>query len=109
MVLDFSGNPTAIRQGLEYIAKGGRMSILGLPDNEVPIDITNNVVFKGITIQGITGRRMYDTWYTVKGLLKSGLAEDLKPIITHTFPLTEYQKGMELMIKGQCGKVVLYP
>lgn len=109
VVLDFSGSPTAIRQGLKYIAKGGRMSILGLPDNEVPIDITNDVVFKGITINGITGRRMYDTWYKVKGLLRSGLKEALKPIITHTFPLSEYEKGMELMIKGQCGKVVLYP
>lgn len=108
VVLDFSGNPTAIRQGLKYIANGGRMSLLGLPDNEVLLDISNDIVFKGLTIHGITGRRMYDTWYKVKGLLRSGLKTVLEPIITHKLSLDEYEKGMDLMVNAQCGKVVLF-
>lgn len=108
VVAEMSGNPTAIQQALKYIKLGGRMSLLGIPSKNVELDLSNDVIFKGITIQGIVGRRMYDTWYQVKGLLASGNL-NLEPIITHKLPLEEFEKGMELMKSGNCGKVVLYP
>lgn len=107
VVAEMSGNATAIRQALKYIKLGGRMSILGIPTTEVPIEFAD-VVFKGITIQGITGRRMYDTWFQVKGLLQSGNL-NLEPIITHRLVMEDFEKGFELMKNGNCGKVVLYP
>lgn len=107
VVAEMSGNATAIRQALKYIKLGGRMSILGIPTTEVPIEFAD-VVFKGITIQGITGRRMYDTWFQVKGLLQSGNL-NLEPIITHRLLMEDFEKGFELMKSGNCGKVVLYP
>ncbi len=107
VVAEMSGNAIAIRQALEYIKLGGRMSMLGIPTKDVEIDIAS-LVFKGIQIHGITGRRMYDTWYQVKGLLASGNL-NIDTIITHKLPLEEYEKGMELMKSGDCGKVVLFP
>ncbi len=104
---EMSGNAAALNQQVDFLANGGRLSLLGIPTRAVEMDI-NKIVFKGLTIQGITGRRMYDTWYTVKGLLASGTL-DVEPIITHRLPLEEYEKGMELMKSGNCGKVVLIP
>lgn len=107
VVAEMSGNAAAIQQALEYIKLGGRMSMLGIPTKNVEIDIAS-LVFKGIQIHGITGRRMYDTWYQVKGLLASGNL-NIDTIITHKLSLEEYEKGMELMKSGDCGKVVLIP
>lgn len=109
VVLEMSGNVKAIQDAFEYIANGGRMSLLGIPSKNVELDLANKVVFKGLTIHGITGRRMYDTWYKVKGLLKAGLRKAIEPVITHKLPLEEYDKGMELMKNATCGKVVLIP
>lgn len=108
VVAEMSGNATAIRQALKYLKLGGRMSMLGIPTSEVSLDIANDVVFKGITIQGIAGRKMYETWFQVKGLIESGNL-NLEPIITHRLPMEEFEKGFELMTSGNCGKVVLYP
>jgi len=105
VVLEMSGHPIAIRQGFEMLTHGGRMSILGLPTRPVELDITNDIVFKGITIHGITGRRMYETWEQTAGLLESGLV-DLKPLITHRLSLEDFEEGFELMKSGNCGKVV---
>lgn len=108
IVCEMSGHPSAIKQGFKMVTNGGRVSILSLPTKPVEIDITNDIVFKGITVQGITGRRMYETWQQVSGLLQSGQM-NMSSLITHHFPLEEFEKGFELMIKGECGKVVLYP
>lgn len=105
VVLEMSGHPTAIRQGFAMCTYGGRISMLGLPAQDVPINIADEIVFKGITIHGITGRKMFETWEQTAGLLASGQV-DLEPLITHRLPLSEFERGFELMRAGDCGKVV---
>ena len=73
----------------------------------VTLDLANEVIFKGIRVHGITGRRLFSTWYRLAGLFKAGL--NIRPVITHTFPLKDFAKGFELIKSGQCGKVVLFP
>lgn len=106
VVLEMSGHPVAIQQALQMLTPGGRISLLGLPTRSVDIDLTNWVVFKGITIYGISGRRMYETWQQVSGLLISGKIK-LDKLITHQLPFAEYEKGFSLMNNGQCGKVIM--
>lgn len=107
VVLEMSGNPSAIQEGLKAIRPGGRFSMLGIPDHLLKIDL-NEIIFKYITLQGINGRLMFSTWYKATRFLASGRL-DLEPIITHRFRLEEFKKGMELMESGNCGKVLLYP
>jgi len=108
VVCEMSGHPAAMNQGFKMVTNGGRISILSLPVRPVEIDVTNDIVFKGITVQGITGRRMFQTWQQTAGLLQSGQV-DVKQMITHHFPLEEFDKGFQLMLEGNCGKVVLHP
>lgn len=108
VVCEMSGNPIAINQGFKMVTNGGRVSILSLPVKPVEINITDDIVFKGVTVQGITGRQMFRTWQQVSSLLASGQV-DVSPMITHHFPLEEFDKGFDLMMKGECGKVVLHP
>lgn len=108
VVCEMSGHPVAISQSLEMLTNGGRMSILSLPTKPVELDITNQIVFKGVTVQGITGRKMFETWRQTSGFLHSGQV-DVTPIITHVLPLEQFEEGFELMMKGICGKVVLLP
>ncbi len=108
LVCEMSGHPTAIRQSLKMAANGGKVHILSLPEHPVCIDMTNDIVFKGLTVQGITGRKMFETWRQTSELLNAG-AIRIKPVITHHFSLEDYETGFELMRKGQCGKVVLKP
>ncbi|QHT46729.1 L-threonine 3-dehydrogenase [Bacillus sp. SB49] len=108
VVCEMSGHPVAMDQGFKMVTNGGRVSILSLPTNRVSIDITNDVVFKGVEVQGITGRKMYETWQQVSRLLHSGQV-DVKPIITHHLKLEEFEQGFDLMNQGLCGKVVLHP
>jgi threonine 3-dehydrogenase len=108
VICEMSGHPIAINQGFKMVTNGGRVSILSLPVKPVELDITNDIVFKGVTVQGITGRKMYETWQQVSGLLKAGQM-NTDAIITHTLPLEDFEKGFELMMQGQCGKVVLIP
>lgn len=105
-VLEFSGNNLALDQGLKSLTPGGRISILGIYENPVTIDLNKEVIFKKIRIYGITGRKIFSTWYTTSRFLSSGLV-DPSPVITHTFSLEEYEKGMQLMRDGKCGKVIL--
>ncbi|MFW5787122.1 MAG: L-threonine 3-dehydrogenase [Halanaerobiales bacterium] len=105
---EMSGNEKALRQGLKLITAGGRMGLLGLPDSEVSLDLNSDVIFKGITMVGITGRKMFNTWYIAKRLLQEERL-NLDPVITHTFSLEEYEKGMDLMKSGNCGKIILKP
>ncbi len=103
---EFSGNKTAIEQAFKYVKLGGKMSMLGIPSKNIEIDLANDVVFKGITIYGVTGRIMYDTWHQVKGLIKH---LDMNKIVTHTFKLSEVEKAMEVMKSGNSGKIALIP
>ncbi|MCZ0073778.1 L-threonine 3-dehydrogenase [Bacillus sonorensis] len=108
LVCEMSGHPTAIRQSLKMAANGGRVHILSLPEHPVCIDMTNDIVFKGLTVQGITGRKMFETWRQVSELLHTETIQ-IRPVITHHFSLEEFEKGFDLMREGQCGKVVLIP
>ena len=108
VLLEMSGHPAAIRQGLDALRCGGRVSMLGLPSKPIELDITNDIVFKGARIYGISGREMYASWYRSAELLRSGRL-DLTPIVTHEFRLDDYAKAFELLKSGECGKVVLYP
>lgn len=105
---EFSGNKTAIQQAFKYIKAGGGFSILGLPSENIEVDFSKDVIYKGISIYGVTGRRIYDTWYQVKELLDKNLLH-LDKIITHTLPLSEANKAGEIMGSGNCGKIVLIP
>lgn len=107
VVLEMSGHPEAIRQGLAALKKGGEMVLLGLPGEPVSLDLGEGVIFKEITLRGINGRRMFQTWYQAEALLRGGL--DVQPVITHRFPMERYQEAFALMASGQCGKVVLIP
>ena len=81
---------------------------MGLPAKPIPVDFSNDIVMRGITIHGVTGRRLWEDWVTGRELLASGLL-DLAPVITHHLDLADYEKGMDLMTSGDCGKVILYP
>ncbi|TVM03815.1 MAG: L-threonine 3-dehydrogenase [Candidatus Brocadia sp. WS118] len=107
VVLEFSGNNQALNQGLKAITPGGRISILGIYERRVNIDLNKDVIFKKVRIYGITGRKVFSTWHKTSRFLSSGLV-DPSPIITHQFPLKDYEKGMKLMKEGKCGKVILH-
>jgi threonine 3-dehydrogenase len=102
--LEMSGNPSAFREMLANMSHGAKIAMLGIPKAEVAIDWTT-VIFNMLTIKGIYGREMYETWYKMTVMLQSGL--NIDPIITHRFPYTEFNKGFEAMISGCSGKVVL--
>jgi threonine 3-dehydrogenase len=102
--LEMSGNPAAFRELLANLCHGGKVAILGIPEREFAID-WNLVIFNMLTLKGIYGREMYETWYKMTVMLQSGL--DIGPIITHRYPYTEFQKGFDAMQSGECGKVVL--
>lgn len=106
VVLDFSGNVGAIQSCLTYIKPEGKIAALGLSDKKLTIQL-DEFVYRGLTLKGIAGRRMYQDWETAKGLLAGGL--DLEKIITHKLPMEEFQKGLDLMKKGECCKCVLIP
>lgn len=105
VLLEMTGHPGAIREGLQSVAHAGRVSLLGIPTREIELDLGADVIFKGIRIEGITGRKMYDTWYQMKGLLDSGKLQ-LDRLITHTCSLDDYEEAFEWVRSGQCGKVV---
>ena len=102
--LEMSGAPPAFRTMLNTMNHGGRIALLGIPPSDMAID-WGQVIFKGLFIKGIYGREMFETWYKMAALIQSGL--DLSPIITHQFPIDEFQKGFDIMRSGQSGKVIL--
>jgi threonine 3-dehydrogenase len=102
--LEMSGNPQAFADMIANMCHGGRIAMLGLPAQPMPID-WKKVIFKMLTIKGIYGREMYETWYQMSVLLEQGL--DLKPVITHRYPWQEFEKGFAAMKSGDSGKVVL--
>lgn len=102
--LEMSGSGKALNDMLTVMNHGGHVAILGIPPEPVAID-WNQVIFKGLFIKGIYGREMFETWYKMASLLQSGL--DISPIITHHFPVDEFEKGFEVMRSGNSGKVIL--
>lgn len=106
--LEMSGHPDGLRQGLEALRHGGRASLLGIPGQPVELDIADLIVLKGATLYGIHGRRLFETWFQMSRLLESRRL-NVAPIITHRFPLEDFEKGLQLMDQGNCGKVVLFP
>jgi threonine 3-dehydrogenase len=107
VVLEMSGAEAALHQGLAALTNGGRISLLGTHSTPVTLDLSQEVIFKGTRVYGITGRRMFDTWYRTTALLEEGL--DLSPIITHRLPLSEYATAFDLVAAGHAGKIVLLP
>ena len=104
--LEMSGNPAALHLAFDAVKNGGRVTLLA-STGPITCDLANDIIFKGIRVHGITGRRLFGTWYRLAGLLKAGL--NIKPIVTHTFPMSDFAKGFDLIKTGQCGKVVLIP
>ncbi len=107
VALEMSGNPAAIHKCFLYVKNGGRVTLFGIPEAQVSFDMTNEIIFKGIRVYGVTGRRLFQTWYRLSGLFKAGL--NIKPVVTHILPLDKFAEGFDLVAKGQCGKVVLRP
>jgi threonine 3-dehydrogenase len=102
--LEMSGSPAALRDMIENMCHGGKIAMLGIATEQVPFD-WHQVVFNMLTIKGIYGREMYETWYKMTVMLETGL--NLKPAITHRFHYTEFEKGFEVMKSGRSGKVIL--
>jgi threonine 3-dehydrogenase len=102
--LEMSGNVSAFQDMLANMSHGGKIAILGIPEKEMAID-WRTVIFSMLTLKGIYGREMYETWYKMTVMLQSGL--DIRPVITHRMPYTEFQKGFDAMLSGQSGKVIL--
>ncbi len=108
VVGEFSGNKLAIEMAFKYVKKGGKLSMLGIPSKKIELDLANDIVFKGVSIYGVTGRRIYETWYQVRDLVKSNKFP-FEKIITHTFSLKDINKASEVMGSGNCGKIVIVP
>ena len=108
VLLEMSGAPSALSTGFRALKPGGEAALLGLTAQVVPFDLDDNIIFKGATVYGIVGRRLWETWFEMRGLIRSG-AVDLAPVITHRFALEDYEKAFQLMQSGECGKVVMFP
>jgi len=102
--MEMSGVPSAFESLLESMNHGGKVALLGIPPSNTVID-WNQVIFKGLEIKGVYGREMFETWYKMVAMLQSGL--DLSPILTHQFPVAQFEEGFATMLSGQSGKVIL--
>lgn len=102
--LEMSGNGSAFQSMLKNMIHGGRVALLGIPNTELAID-WNQVIFKGLWLKGIYGREMFETWYKMAAMLRSGL--DIAPVVTHRFPVADFRTAFEVMRTGQSGKVIL--
>lgn len=107
VVLEMSGAAEAIHQGFAAVTNGGRISLLGIPAAPLPVDLSREVIFKGARVYGITGRRMFETWYRTRALLDEGF--DPSPIISHRLPLARFAEAFDLVASGHAAKVVLLP
>lgn len=105
VLLEMSGHPEAIRQGLRMVRPGGGVAQLGLPPEPTTVELGEQIVLKGLTIKGIHGRRIFQTWQQTSELLRGGL--DVRPIITHRFELSAFEEAFRLLSSGQCGKIIL--
>jgi threonine 3-dehydrogenase len=105
VVLEMSGVPSAIHQAFALVRVGGRVQMLGIPAKPMEVNFASEVIFKGITVYGVVGRRMYDTWHQMTRFLRSG-AFDPTPVITHRFPLEGFAEAIQAIKSGEAGKVV---
>ncbi|WNM63663.1 L-threonine 3-dehydrogenase [Candidatus Nitrospira neomarina] len=105
--LEMSGDPVALHLAFQTVKNGGRVTLFGIPRGQVCFDLPNEIIFKGIRVYGVTGRRLFGTWYRLAGLFKAGL--NIRPVVTHTIPMADFAKGFDLVNAGQCGKVVMVP
>jgi threonine 3-dehydrogenase len=108
VVAEMSGHPDAVVSGMRALRNGGRISLLGLPSQDIKLDLSGLVIFKGLTVQGIIGRRMFETWHRMTALLDSGRL-DISRAITHVMALSDLQEAMNILESGQAGKIVLVP
>ncbi|MFQ5543214.1 MAG: L-threonine 3-dehydrogenase [Nitrospiria bacterium] len=108
VVVEMSGSPQGIRHGLAMLRKGGRFSAFGLSSESIPIDFSESIIFKGIRLYGISGRKMFETWFQMAGLLNAGRL-DPRPVLTHTFPFELFEKGFQIMeaVPREAAKVIL--
>jgi threonine 3-dehydrogenase len=104
VALEMSGNAKALRTAIANMAHGGRIALLGLPTAEIPLDL-NELIFNQLTLRGIYGREMYETWYKMTVLVRSGL--DVRPVITHRFPFREYEAAFAAARSAESGKVIM--
>ena len=106
VLLEMSGHPSAIKQGFRLLRMGGRASLLGIPSRPVEMDMANALIFKGATVHGINGRKMYETWFQAEALLRGGRI-DIAPVITHRLPLEQFDQAMHLLESGEASKILL--
>jgi len=106
LVCEMSGHPGAITQAFRAARLGGRVHLLGLPKGEVPVHLSTDVIFKGLTVYGVVGRKMFETWNQMRTFLSSGLL-DPTPVVTHKFPLADINRALEAIRSGEAGKVIL--
>ena len=108
VLLEMSGQPAAIQQGFKALRAGGRASLLGIPTENVPLDLVQDVIFKGATVQGIYGRRMYGTWVQMTALLKAGRV-NLEPLFGERMVLDDFEAAFAKLNSGLAGKILMYP
>ena len=106
VVCEMSGVPSALHQAFASVRLGGRVQLLGIPKGEVPINLADEIIFKGITVYGVIGRRMYQTWHQMRRFLIGGQF-DPRPVITHKFPLAKIDEALAVIRSGDAGKVIL--
>jgi threonine 3-dehydrogenase len=107
VVLEMAGHKDAVKLGFDILRTGGRVSLLGIPSRPLELDLARDIIFKGATVLGINGRKMFETWYQMTALLKAGKL-DLHPVITNRMPIADFSKGIELLNTGKASKILLY-
>ncbi len=108
VVVELSGSTPGVVQAFNLLAKGGRVSLVGLPSKPITLEMTNAIIYREAVVYGSTGRLMWDTWYKVDALLKAGKFDPM-PVITHRFPLSAFDQALELTLSANAGKVILTP
>ncbi|HEY4052843.1 MAG TPA: L-threonine 3-dehydrogenase [Terriglobales bacterium] len=108
VVLEMAGHPQSIRTAFDVVRRGGRISLLGLTSKPISLNFSEDIIFKGITVQGINGRRMYQSWYQMTALLKAGKL-DLHPVITDRIAMKDFSSAMERLKTGEASKILVYP
>lgn len=107
VAIEASGNEECLQDSLKLVKNGGHVVLLGIYKDKILLDLANEVIFKGITLTGVTGREIFKTWYKTSALLNSTL--DISPVITHRSKLEEFEEAFKLIQSGQCGKIILFP
>ncbi len=107
-MLEMSGHPKGIRRAFKMLRRGGRISLLGIPSKAREADLANDIIFKGAVVQGINERRVFESWCKMQALPRSG-ALDLSRLIVDRIPLSDFERGMEVLLSGNASKVLMYP